>query len=154
MCETFAKLSRKITIKRIKKSTEDGKSWNVDPVMLILLSLGKGGIRELLLHPKADQLFVYTTTKLCVISIPATETKESAIVDPMSGLKWICHAFSDEHFLGLGPDSLHFLGWSSLEETNLLTFCISESNSAKKELLSGCTVSIYWEQEKLLETQS
>jgi hypothetical protein len=103
MCETFAKLSRKITIKRIKKSTEDGKSWNVDPVMLIFLSLGKGGIRELLLHPKADQLFVYTTTKLCVISIPATETKEPAIVDAMSGLKWICHPFSDEHFLGLDP---------------------------------------------------
>jgi hypothetical protein len=141
----FANLSRKITIKSITRSTENGKLWNIDPVMVIFIAARKGGIKELLFHPKADRLFVYTTTKLCIVSIPTAETKESAISDAMSTLKWMCHHFSDEHLLGFGPDSVHVFGWESLEETNLLTFCVSQSDSATNELLNGSTITNSWE---------
>jgi hypothetical protein len=130
---------------------EEYREWQVveyrpcDGYLYCRQNFRKGGIKDLLLHPKADRLFVYTTTKLCVVSIPTAETKESAIIDAMSTLKWMCHPFSDEHLLGFGPDSVHVFDWQSLEETNLLTFCVSPSDSATNELLSGSTITNSWE---------
>ena len=112
----IADLSGKISIKTIKKTSDEPGGWQVVHILNVSIPLNQGHITGLVFRPNNHNLLVSTLTALFSIVLDSREILERSLPSTVSDKIWACHPMLPDFLLGFGTSTIHVYSWTALEE--------------------------------------